>query len=286
MNYKPVRSLGSLVPWLIPVLVVLAWQVLGSQGILSNRILPTPSQVIQGTLRIAADGSLYEYIWVSTKRAFVGFFIGGSIGFVLGLVNGLFPLASRLLDTSVQMIRTIPHLALVPLVILWFGIGEEAKIFLVALGVAFPIYINTYHGIRNVDKGLIEMGRVYRLKGLSMFSQILLPGALPSILVGVRYALGVMWMSLIVAETIASDTGIGYMANSAREFMQMDIVVLSILLYALLGKLSDVIASFLERRWLQWHPNFYRRKGARKKREWVFANGGNAHPTERSGQNV
>ena len=260
MSQKTLRFLGSLIPWIIPVLVVTAWQLLGSLGILSSQILPTPAKVIEGTLRIAADGSLYEYIWISTKRAFIGFFIGGSIGFLLGLLNGLFPIASRFLDTSVQMIRTIPHLALVPLVILWFGVEEEAKLFLVALGVAFPIYLNTYHGIRNVDKGLIEMGRVYRLKGFSLFRQILLPGALPSILVGVRYALGVMWMSLIVAETIASDTGIGYMATSAREFMQMDIVVLSILLYALLGKLSDVIASILERSWLQWHPNFYRKK--------------------------
>ena len=149
-------------------------------------------------MRLASDGSLFEYIWISTKRAFIGFFIGGMIGFVLGLLNGLIPIASRLFDTSVQMIRTIPHLALIPLVILWFGIGEEAKVFLVALGVAFPIYLNTYHGIRNVDKGLIEMGRVYRLKGLDLFWQVLLPGALPSILVGVRYALGIMWMSLIV----------------------------------------------------------------------------------------
>ena len=106
---------------------------------------------------------------LSTKRAFIGFFIGGMIGFVLGLLNSMIPIASRLFDTSVQMIRTIPHLALIPLVILWFGIGEEAKVFLVALGVAFPIYLNTYHGIRNVDKGLIEMGRVYRLKGLALF---------------------------------------------------------------------------------------------------------------------
>lgn len=260
MNHKAFKSLDSLIPWIIPVSFLILWQVLGSLGILSGKILPTPMEVVEGTIRIAKDGSLYQYIWISTKRAFIGFFIGGLIGFFLGLVNGLFPLSSKLFDTSVQMIRTIPHLALVPLVILWFGIGEEAKIFLVALGVAFPIYLNTYHGIRNVDKGLIEMGRVYRLKGYHLFRHVLLPGALPSILVGVRYALGIMWMSLIVAETIASDTGIGYMATSAREFMQMDIVILSIILYALLGKLSDVLALFLEKRWLQWHPNFYKRK--------------------------
>jgi sulfonate transport system permease protein len=261
VSHRIKTALEALIPWIIPILVLVLWQLLGSLGILSRRILPTPVEVIEGTIRLAQDGSLFQYIWVSTKRAFTGFFIGGTIGFVLGLVNGLFPVASKFLDTSIQMIRTIPHLALIPLVILWFGIGEQAKVFLVALGVAFPIYLNTYHGIRNVDKGLIEMGKVYRLKGFSLFWQILLPGAMPSILVGVRYALGIMWMSLIVAETIASDTGIGYMATSAREFMQMDIVILSIILYALLGKLSDVLAFILEKKWLQWHPNFYKRKG-------------------------
>jgi len=256
----PKKYLDSFIPWLIPIILLGLWQLFGSIGILSKDFLPTPVEVIEGTIRISQDGSLYEYIWVSTKRALIGFLIGGAIGFILGLINGLIPIASKLLDTSIQMVRTIPHLALIPLVILWFGIGEEAKIFLVALGVAFPIYLNTYHGIRNVDKGLIEMGRVYGLKGFSLFSNILLPGALPSILVGVRYALGIMWMSLIVAETIASDSGIGYMATSAREFMQMDIVILSILIYALLGKLSDVIAVLLEKKWLQWHPNFYKKK--------------------------
>jgi sulfonate transport system permease protein len=247
---------SRLVSWIIPILFLAVWQVFGSSGLISAKILPTPVEVIEGTVRLLKNGSLLDYIWVSTKRAFIGFFIGGLIGFILGLINGVFRVSERLLDTSFQMVRTIPHLALLPLVILWFGIGEEAKLFLVALGVAFPIYLNTFHGIRNVDPGLIEMGKVYGLRGWSLYGKVILPGALPSILVGVRYALGIMWMSLIVAETIASDSGIGYMATSAREFMQMDIVVLSIILYALLGKLSDFLAAVLERKWLQWHPNF------------------------------
>lgn len=251
MNKKRSFADQPLLVWIIPVLFVIGWQWLGSPD-----TLPTPMQVLAGAKRLYLDGTLMDTIWISTKRAFIGFFIGGMIGFLLGLVNGLSPLMSRLLDTSIQMIRTIPHLALIPLVILWFGVDESGKLFLVALGVAFPIYLNTYHGIRNVDKGLIEMGKVYGLKGISLFWQILLPGALPSILVGVRYALGIMWMSLIVAETIASDSGIGYMATSAREFMQMDIVLLSIILYAFLGKLSDFIASLLEKKWLRWHPSF------------------------------
>lgn len=244
------------VAWMIPILTLVLWQLLGSWGYISSKTLPTPLQVLEGTLRLIEEGSLFDYIWVSTKRALIGFVIGGFIGFILGLLNGLSRISAKLLDTTIQMVRTIPHLALAPLVILWFGIGEEAKIFLVALGVAFPIYLNTYHGIRNVDPDLIEMGKVYGLKKTSLFWKILFPGALPSILVGIRYALGIMWMSLIVAETIASDSGIGYMSTAAREFMQMDIMILSILLYAVLGKLSDVIASILEKKWLKWHPSF------------------------------
>jgi sulfonate transport system permease protein len=177
---------------------------------------------------------------------------------VLGLVNGFFPWGARLLDSSVQMGRNIPHLALIPLVILWFGIGETARLFLVAIGVAFPIYINTYHGVRSVDTSLIEMSTTYGLTTWQLFRQVILPGALPSILVGVRYALGIMWLTLIVAESIAATSGIGYVTMNAREFLQTDVLVLGILLYALLGKLADVAARGLERRLLAWHPSYAR----------------------------
>jgi sulfonate transport system permease protein len=247
---------NALIPWCLPFLVLVIWQLLGNFGFISKRILPTPFAVVEAAILLTKQGLLFHYIGISTWRAFQGFVIGGGIGFILGLVNGLFPFSEKLSDTSVQMIRTIPHLALIPLVIAWFGIGEEGKLFLIALGVMFPIYLNTFHGIRSIDPGLIEMGRVYGLRGMSLFWQIVIPGALPSILVGVRFGLGIMWLSLIVAETISADSGIGYMAMNAREFYQMDVIVLGIVLYALLGKLSDAMAKWMERRWLQWHPNF------------------------------
>ena len=159
--------------------------------------------------------------------------IGGGIGFALGLANGLSQLSEQLTDTTLQMMRNIPHLALIPLVILWFGIDESAKLFLVALGVFFPIYLNTLHGIRTVDPQLIEMGRIYGMTDGELFRRVIFPGALPSIFVGLRFALGIMWLTLIVAETIAASSGIGYMAMQAREFMLIDVVVLSILIYAL-----------------------------------------------------
>ncbi|MCB7515418.1 aliphatic sulfonate ABC transporter permease SsuC [Escherichia coli] len=184
-------------------------------------------------------------------------YFGGSLGLILGLISGLSHWGERLLDTSIQMLRNVPHLALIPLVILWFGIDESAKIFLVALGTLFPIYINTWHGIRNIDRGLVEMARSYGLSGIPLFIHVILPGALPSIMVGVRFALGLMWLTLIVAETISANSGIGYLAMNAREFLQTDVVVVAIILYALLGKLADVSAQLLERLWLRWNPAYH-----------------------------
>jgi len=250
--FHPDRAL----PWYIPLGILLVWQALGSIGWIPERTLPAPYDVLLAGIELTRSGALAEAIGISAWRALLGFAIGGSIGFLLGVLNGVIPLAEKLTDSTMQMVRNIPHLAMIPLVIAWFGIEEEAKIFLVALGVAFPIYLNTLHGIRSIDPGLVEMGRVYGLRGLELYRKVILPGALPSILVGVRFALGIMWLTLIVAETIAADSGIGYMAMNAREFFQLDVVVLSIVLYALLGKLSDMMAKWLERRWLRWHPHF------------------------------
>ncbi|GGN48397.1 MULTISPECIES: aliphatic sulfonate ABC transporter permease SsuC [Oceanobacillus] len=246
-------STRSLLPWLIPCSLIIVWQLMSITGILSERIIPAPTQIIEAAILLLGNGELYDHMSISLTRAAVGFIIGGSIGFMLGLLNGVFRISDLLFDTSIQMLRNIPHLALIPLVILWFGIGETSKIFLVALGVLFPVYINTYHGIKSVDKRLIEMGESYGLKGYKLFFHVILPGALSSILVGIRFSLGVMWLTLIVAETISAQSGIGYMAMNAREFMQMDIIVLSILIYAVFGKVSDVIARYLEGRLLKWN---------------------------------
>lgn len=242
-------------PWLVPVSLIIFWQLLSQLGLMPTRILPAPTQIVEAAVRLTLSGELFHNVGISLYRALIGFLIGGSIGLFLGVLNGLSRPAEHLLDSSLQMIRNIPHLALIPLVILWFGIGDPARIFLVTLGVFFPIYINTFAGIRSIDPNLLEMGRVYGLGRRDLFWQIVLPGALPSLLVGLRYALGLMWLTLIVAETIAANSGIGYMAMNAREFMQTDVVVLSILLYALLGKLADSIVRALEHWWLPWHPS-------------------------------
>jgi sulfonate transport system permease protein len=251
-------SLQRALPWLLPVLLLTGWELSARAGWLSTRILPEPWSVIQATAQLAASGELWQHLWVSTARALTGLLIGGTLGLLLGLLTGSLRWAETLLDTTLQMVRNIPPLALIPLVILWFGIDETAKLFLVAVGVFFPIYLNTFHGIRSVDPGLIEMARSYGLRGWALYRQVILPGALPSILVGLRFSLGLMWVLLIVAETISAQAGIGYMTMNAREFLQTDVVLVGILLYALLGKLADVLARALERTALRWHPGYQR----------------------------
>lgn len=243
-------------PWIVPVGLILVWQLAAQAGWLSSRILPEPLAVLRAAWTLAESGELWTHVKTSAWRALSAFAIGGGAGLLLGLLTGTFRKAEVLLDTTLQMIRNIPALALIPLVILWFGIDELAKLFLVSVGVFFPVYLNTFHGIRSVDKGLIEMAKSYGLAGWALYRDVILPGALPSILVGVRFSLGLVWVLLIVSETISAQSGIGYMTMNAREFLQTDIVLVGILLYALLGKLADMLARAVERIALRWHPGY------------------------------
>ena len=252
----PLPGRDRLLPYLVPVAIIALWQLGCSVGWISSRIMPSPTDVASAFWTATISGQLPEDVLVSAARAFAGLLVGGSIGFLLGIANGVSKLSEQLTDTTLQMLRTIPHLAMIPLVILWFGIGEESKLFLTSLGVLFPVYLNTYHGVRNVDRDLIEMGKVYGMSGWTLFRKVIFPGALPSIFVGLRYALGIMWLTLIVSESIAASSGIGHMANNAREFMMTDVVVLALVIYAVLGKLADVVARALERQTLKWNPAY------------------------------
>ncbi|ROT46198.1 aliphatic sulfonate ABC transporter permease SsuC [Pusillimonas sp. NJUB218] len=248
--------LTPILPWVLPVMLLVLWETAVTTGLIGTHLLPAPTEVLKAGWDLSASGELWNHMLVSTGRALAGFAIGASLGLLMGILTGVSRFNELLLDSSMQMIRNIPHLALIPLVIIWFGIDESAKIFLVALGTLFPVYINTYHGIRQVDPNLIEMSRSYGLSGWQLFRHAILPGALPSILVGIRFSLGLMWLTLIVAETISATAGIGYLAMNAREFLQTDIVVFAILTYALLGKAADTLARGLEHHWLNWHPAF------------------------------
>lgn len=249
--------MNRFVPWIVPLGLLIAWKLLAATGLLPPRILPTPEAALFAAWKLATEGTLWTHLAVSGTRAVAGLILGGSAGFLLGLLTGSSMWGEKLLDNTVQMLRTIPNLALVPLVILWFGIGESAKVFLIAAGVFFPIYLNTYHGVRTVDAGLKEAAQVYGLRGMRLFAA-LFPGALPSILVGLRFALGSMWLTLIAAEALAAESGIGFMTSTAREFMQTDVVLVGTLLYALLGKTADSLARLLERKLLPWHFTYRR----------------------------
>ncbi|OOL16746.1 alkanesulfonate transporter permease subunit [Ochrobactrum sp. P6BS-III] len=256
------KTLGkALAPWALPIVLLIAWEIAARTGLITARLMPAPSTVAAAFWKSLLDGTLIYHTYISTQRALIGLVIGGGLGFVAGIVNGLWKPAETLLDSTLQMLRNIPHLALVPLVILWFGIDETAKIFLVSIGVFFPIYINTFYGVRTIDPQLIEMVHVYGLDRKALIQRIILPGALPSILVGLRYALGFMWLTLIVAETISATSGIGYMTMNAREFLMTDVVLLGIIIYALLGKVADTATRLIEKRVLVWHPAYQSEKG-------------------------
>ena len=250
-------ALTILASWALPILLVIVWEIAARSGVLSARLLPAPSAVAAAFWESLRNGTLVTHATISTERALKGLAIGGGIGLALGILAGISRPAETVFDSSMQMLRNVPHLAMIPLVILWFGIGEGAKIFLVAIGTAFPLYLNTFHGIRTIDTKLIEMARVYGLGPFALFWRVTLPGALPSILVGLRFSLGIMWLTLIVAETISASSGIGYMTMNAREFLQTDIVLLGIIVYALLGKLADTLTRLIEARALAWHPAYH-----------------------------
>jgi len=246
----------ALASWALPLALLMAWQLASQWGWLSSRILPEPWAVAKAFWSLTVSGELWLHLKTSLWRATLGFAIGGGLGLLLGLLTGSFRHAETLLDTTLQMVRNIPALALIPLVILWFGIDETAKLFLLAVGVFFPVYLNTFHGIRSADQGLIEMAKSYGLSGWPLYRDVILPAAMPSILVGVRFSLGLVWVLLIVAETISAQAGIGYMTMNAREFLQTDVVLVGILLYALLGKLADLFSRRLERHCLRWNPAY------------------------------
>jgi sulfonate transport system permease protein len=235
-----------------PVLLVLLWQAASSTGLLDPDTLASPLAVLGSGWGLVLDGTLPGAIWVSVQRVVYGFLIGATTGIGLALLAGLSRLAEDALDPPLQMLRTLPHFGLIPLFILWMGIGELPKITLIAMGVLFPLYLNTYAGIRSVDRRLVEAAQTFGLSRTSLVRNVILPGALPQALTGLRLSLGVAWLSLIVAETLAADAGLGWMINDAREFLQTDVIVVGLVVYSLLGLATDAIVRMLERRALAW----------------------------------
>jgi sulfonate transport system permease protein len=238
--------------------VLILWQLGASRGLLGSTT-PTPAQVVAEAIRLLGSGELLSNLAVSLVRVLKGLAIGLSIGLVFGLVAGLARLGEDIIDAPVQAVRMLPHLALVPLFIIWFGIGETSKISLIAIGVIFPLYINVFHGIRGVDERLVEAARSCGLGRVGLIRKVVLPGALPQILVGLRQSLGIAWLSLVVAEQSATSSGIGYLINQATQFMRTDTVFVVLVVYALLGLGTDLLVRIVERRALSWRSGLVAR---------------------------
>jgi sulfonate transport system permease protein len=258
LSVAPRRKVGSR-PWLraaSPLALLALWQIGCAHGWISSRTLAAPSQVIASFVDLTSDGSLQHHLWVSLIRVVKGMSVALLVGGTLALLAGLSRIGEYVIDAPMQMLRTLPVLALIPFFIIWFGIGEVPKVALVAVAAVFPIYLTLYAGIRGVDPKLIELARILGLSRGALIRHVILPGALPTALVGVRYSLGISWLILVAAEQVNASSGIGYLMNDARDFMRIDILVVGLLIYAFLGLIVDILVRWLESRLLGWRPSF------------------------------
>ncbi|MEC2259155.1 sulfonate ABC transporter permease [Bacillus thuringiensis] len=258
-NVKKVRKLNVKVlvrAITIPVIILIIWQLAGVFGLVSKTVLPTPLDIFLAFQELIKTGELFGHLSISVFRAAAGFFIGGGLGIILGTIVGFSTRSEQYLDPSVQMLRTVPHLAVAPLFVLWFGFGETSKVLLIADGAFFPLYVNAFLGIRGVDSKLFDVARVLEFSKRKLITKLILPSALPNLLLGARLSLGVAWVSLVVAELMGSTEGIGYMIMDARQFSNTDIVFVGIIIFAFVGKFSDSLVRLLEVKFLRWRDNF------------------------------
>ena len=217
-----------------------------------ERTIAAPTQIANRAFELFQDGTLVDATLTSLQRVGLGFTIGALIGLTLAVIAGLWRIGEDAIDPPMQMLRTLPHFGLITLFITWFGIGEQPKVTLIAMGATFPLYLNTFGGIRNIDRRMVEAADAMGLTWPQKVRHVYLPGALPQTLVGLRQSLGIAWLSLVVAETISTDQGLGYLINNARDFQQTDVIVVVLVVYSILGLLTDGIVRLLERRALAW----------------------------------
>jgi sulfonate transport system permease protein len=255
LRSKALRRLVS------PLVVLAGWQLVSSVQLISQDKLPPPTQVWSTAISLitspsAAYGSLQGNMLASLERVALGFAFGAVFATVLAVTAGLSRVGENALDPLMQMVRTLPLFGLIPVFIVWFGIGQLPKILLIAIGVAIPLYLNVFSGIRNVDAKLAELGRVLHLRRRELITQIVLPGALPQALVGLRQSLGVGWLALVVAEQFNTNAGLGFMISQATQFSRNDVIFVALLVYCILGLLTDALVRLFERRALVWRRSF------------------------------
>ncbi len=260
-TFTGLRWSGAARRWTSPLLLLALWEVGARTGVIPPRVLAAPSAVAGTFWDLVQSGALASNLIVSFFRVAAGLAIGVAVGSALALTAGLSRLGEDVVDPPIQMLRTLPVLALSPLFIVWFGIDETPKVALIALAVVFPIYLNLFNGVRAVDPKLVEAARSFGLSGWSLIRQVILPGALPSFLLGLRFALAVAVLVLVVAEQINAQAGLGYLIDNARDFMRTDIIVVCLVIYALLGLGADGLVRAIEGRALAWRPNFLKSRG-------------------------
>jgi sulfonate transport system permease protein len=236
------------------VLLFAGWQLASSAGWLSPRVLAGPSAVLTVGWDLTRDGTLWAALRASLYRVLWGLGLGIPLGVVLALVSGLSRVGDDLVDANIQMLRFVPIIGLQPLLILWLGLGETTKVSLIVTGVAFPIYVNTATAIRSLHPGYRELADVAGLGRAALIRHVVVPGALPSFLVGLRLAAAVAWLLLVFAEQVNAHSGIGYLMIRAQLFFQSDVIVLCLVIYALLGLITDGLIRLLDRRLLRWQP--------------------------------
>jgi sulfonate transport system permease protein len=259
VRQRPTRR--GLLRLISPVVVLLLWQAVSELGLISAQKLPPPTEVWSTAVSLVttnspAYGTLQDAMLVSLERVAIGFGVGAAVALPLAILAGLSRLGEQAVDPLMQMLRTVPLFGLIPVFIVWFGIGELPKILLIALAAAFPLYLNTFAGIRNVDAKLAELGRVLHLRRRELIWQIVLPGALPQVLVGLRQSLGFAWLALVVAEQINANAGLGFMITQATQFLRNDVIFVALIVYCVLGLLTDALVRLLERRALSWRRSF------------------------------
>lgn len=234
------------------VLLLAVWTAGSTAGLIDPRVLSAPWTVVTTGVDLAVDGNLLENLWVSLTRAAQGLVWGVLAGVVLALLSGLSRVGEALLDGPIQVKRAVPNLALLPLLILWFGIGEEMKVITIALGVFIPIYIHTHNGLRSIDKRYVELAETLRLGRRQFVTRVVLPGALPGFLLGLRFAVTGSLLALVVVEQVNGTAGIGYMMELARTYGQTEVIFVGLVVYGVLGYTADYSVRLLQRKALTW----------------------------------
>jgi sulfonate transport system permease protein len=239
----------------VPILLIAFWQLVVSWGGISEDVLPSPKTIVEAYGYLWDNGSLQAALPISLRRAGEGLLIGGTTGLILGLFAGLWKIGEETFDATLQMLRTVPFIALVPLFVTWFGIDEPSKLALITAAALFPLYLNTFHAVKGVDQRLVEAGRTFGLSGFQIARRIIFPTALPGILTGVRFACSFSLLSLVLAEQVNSTAGIGYLIVNAQNNQRPDIVIAGIWIYAVLGILIDFVMRGVERLALPWRAS-------------------------------